>query len=86
MSERDISLDGLVMYRRLAQEALEAAQKTRDRALRADYLEIAEHWKSVAKDIEKLLIAQQDIGTRGVKARLPPGSTSKQTALLTAGG
>jgi hypothetical protein len=47
------------MYRRLAQEALEAAQKTRHRGLRADYLEIAEHWKSVANDIEKLLVAAQ---------------------------
>ena len=59
MSEREVSLDGLVMYRRLAQEALQAAHGTRDRALRADYLEVAEHWKSVAADIEKLLIATQ---------------------------
>jgi hypothetical protein len=68
MSERDVSLDGLVMYRRLAQEAFAAAQTTRDRALRADYLEIAEHWKSVANDIEKILVlAQQHSPADGAK-------------------
>ena len=59
MRDRDVSVVCLAMYRRMAKEALDASQRTVDRAQRADYLEFAAHWKSVAIDIEKLLAVSE---------------------------
>ena len=51
--ELEVTIDGVRMYRRMAEQALAQAEKTQDRNIRAQYISAATHWLTLADDMEK---------------------------------
>jgi hypothetical protein len=51
--ESEVTIDGVRMYRRMAEQALAQAEKTKDSNIRAQYINAATQWLSLADDMEK---------------------------------
>ena len=51
--EPEMTLDGVRMYRRMAEQALAQAEKTKDGNIRAQYINAAAQWQSLADDMEQ---------------------------------